>query len=220
MVPKRALLVALFGMLVLALTAGGALAQGESRAVTELEDADGNPIGNAEFVETPDGVAITVNAEGLAPGEKGIHIHETGSIEPDFEATGGHFNPTEGQHGFENPDGPHAGDLENIVISEDGAASYQTVNGMISLSSGQNPILDGDGASLVIHAEPDDYRTDPSGETGNRVAAGVIEPAGAAEELPATGGASLLLPGALMVLAGFAGLVISFSWRIQQCSRV
>ncbi len=126
-----------------------------------------------------------------------------------------HFNPTESQHGFENPDGPRAGDLENIVIDEDGTASYQTVNGMITLSSGQNPILDDDGAALVIHAGPDDYSTDPSGDSGDRVAAGVIEPAGVAGEVPATGGPSLLLPGMIMALAGLAGLVISFSRRIR-----
>lgn len=220
MVLKRAFLVALFGVLVLALSAGVALAQGELRAAAELEDADGNPVGSAEFVETPEGVSITVNVEGLEPGEKGIHIHETGSIEPDFEATGGHFNPTEGQHGFENPDGPHAGDLENIVIGEDGTGSYQTVNGMITLSSGQNPILDEDGAALVIHAEPDDYRTDPSGESGERVAAGIIESASVTGELPSTGGPSLLLLGVLMALAGFAGLAISFPGRLGSIRRV
>jgi superoxide dismutase, Cu-Zn family len=209
---RRYFFAALLGSLALLVVGGTALAQGAPRATADLEDADGNPVGTAEFVETPRGVEVSVEVEGgIEPGEKGIHIHETGSIEPDFEAAGDHFNPTDAQHGLENPEGPHAGDLENIVVAEDGTASYRTVNDRITLGEGENSILGGDGTALVIHAEPDDQVTDPSGESGDRVAAGVIEPAGIAGEVPATGGPDpLLAAGALAgaIAAGLLGLTL------------
>src|SRR5215218_5785323 len=103
---------------------GTAEAQG-TRASAQLEDTEGNPVGTADFVEGPGGLNITVNLQpgqqGVEPGEHGIHIHETGDISPDFEAAGEHANPTHTQHGFNNPEGPHSGDLENITVNEDGS---------------------------------------------------------------------------------------------------
>lgn len=196
----------------LALGAGVALAQGgEATATADLEDADGNPVGTAEFVEGPNGVTITVNLQqgqdAVEPGEHGIHIHETGDITPDFEAAGEHFNPTNAQHGFNNPEGPHAGDLENIFVNEDGSASYTTTNSRITLSGGERSILDSDGSALVIHSAADDYETDPSGESGDRVAAGVIEASSSNEPLPSSGGISLLPVAATAALAS-VGLLI------------
>lgn len=199
------------------LLAGVAGAQ-DQRAVAQLEDTEGNPVGTAEFAEGPNGVTIGValqpGQQAVEPGEHGIHIHETGDITPDFEAAGGHFNPTDAQHGFDNPEGPHAGDLENIVVNEDGSASYLTRNERITVSGGQNALLDSDGSALVIHAQPDDYQTDPAGDSGERVAAGVIrssatgEATSAAGEttggpLPGSGGlsvGSVLLPAAALLV--------------------
>ncbi|CAN5607102.1 MAG: superoxide dismutase family protein [Actinomycetota bacterium] len=190
-----------------AAVAGSAAAQ-QSAATAELEDTDGNPVGTATFTEGPEGVVIDVVVEsGVEPGEHGIHIHETGEIEPDFEAAGDHFNPTDAEHGFDNPEGPHAGDLENITVSEDGTANYQTVNDRIMLGEGENSILGGDGTALVIHDMPDDNVTDDDPETGpgmsgDRVAAGVIEAdVAAATEVPDTGGPGLLAAAGLAFLA-------------------
>jgi superoxide dismutase, Cu-Zn family len=189
---RRAVLLVLFGTLLLALAAGAALAQGADTATAELEDADGNPVGDATFTEGSGGVTINANLrpgqDAVEPGEHGIHIHETGEISPDFEAAGAHFNPTSAQHGFDNPEGPHGGDLENMTVNDDGSASYTTTDDRITLSGGQNSILDSDGSALVIHQSADDYQTDPSGESGDRVAAGVIRESATGESTTAAGG--------------------------------
>ncbi len=187
--PKKRVLMAVMvvvGLLVTFSLAGVAFAQGATTASAQLRDPQGNPVGTAEFVEGPSGVSINVNITGgVEPGVHGIHIHETGAVTPSFEAAGDHFNPTNNEHGFANPNGPHAGDLENIVVGPDGMASYSTVNDRVTLSGGPNSLLDADGSALVVHAMPDDYVTDPSGNSGDPVAAGVIE---AAPGLPETGG--------------------------------
>lgn len=204
---KRSLLLATITALFLALSASVAMAQATTNAATaELEDNEGERVGTAEFVEGPDGVEITVQVQGLPPGEKGIHIHETGDISSsDFESAGDHFNPTDARHGLDNPEGPHAGDLENIVVGEDGSATYSTVNERIMLSGGERSVFDEDGSAIVIHSEADDQQTDPSGESGDRIAAGVIEPA-ESEELPETGGFPLAPVAASLALVG-AGLL-------------
>ena len=176
---------------------GTAGAQG-TRASAQLEDTDGNSVGTADFVEGPGGLNITVKLQpgqqGVEPGEHGIHFHETGDISPDFEAAGEHFNPTNAQHGFNNPRGPHSGDLENITVNEDGSASYTTTTNLATLSAGPNSLLDSDGSALVIHAQADDYKTDPSGESGDRVAAGVIREVATGESTAAGGTTSGPLP--------------------------
>jgi Cu-Zn family superoxide dismutase len=195
---RRAALVGLLGALLLALGAGAALAQGGGTATAQLEDADGNPVGDATFTEGPGGVNINANLRpgqnAVGPGEHGIHIHETGEISPDFEAAGEHFNPTSAQHGFNNPEGPHGGDLENITVNPDGSASYTATNDLITLSGGENSILDSDGSALVIHQSADDYETDPSGESGDRLAAGVIRESATGEATAAGGTTSAPLP--------------------------
>ncbi len=206
----------LFGALLLAIYPGAAFAQGGGMATAELEDADGNPVGSATFTEGPGGVNINVNLQpgqqAVEPGEHGIHLHRVGSISPDFEAAGEHFNPTDAQHGFNNSEGPHGGDLENIIVNEDGSAGYQTTAALVTLSGGQNSLLDSDGSALVIHQSADDYQTDPSGESGDRVAAGVITASATGEStapaemtggpLPSSGGVtpSMLLPSAALIL--------------------
>ena len=209
---RRAFLLVMFGALMLAL-GGVALAQGgEATATADLEDAEGNPVGEAEFVEGPNGVTINVtirqDQQALDPGEYGIHIHEMGDITPDFEAAGEHFNPTTAQHGFSNPEGPHAGDLENITINQDGTSTYTTRTDRITLSRGERSILDSDGSALVIHSMADDYETDPSGESGDRLVAGVIESSRSTEPLPSSGGISLLPVASIAALAG-GGLLIT-----------
>ncbi len=148
-----------------------------TRATTaQLNDAQGNFVGTALFTQSPDGVRIYLASQGLEPGEHGIHFHEKGKITPDFKAAGKHFNPTKAKHGLENPKGgPHAGDLENITVVEDGTATYQTTTDRVTLSKGKASLLDEDGSSLVIHQKADDHKTDDDGKSGERIAAGVIE---------------------------------------------
>ena len=220
---RKITLTALMALMLLAtLGAGSALAQTSATAAgasagasAELRDNEGNPVGNATFTEGESGVVVTVNITGgIEPGVHGIHIHEKGDLSsPDFESAGGHFNPTGAEHGFDNPQGPHAGDLPNITVGQDGTASYQTVNDRITLSPGPSSILDEDGSALIVHAMADDYQTNDDPETGpgtsgNRVAAGVIE---AAETMPETGGMnlfSLAVVPAILMIAGGAGLLV------------
>lgn len=147
-------------------------------AQTILLDAEGNSVGDATFTETDEGVMIQVTLReftAAAEGEHGIHIHTTGACTPDFQAAGGHFNPTDAQHGLENSAGPHAGDLPNLEVDADGNAIYEATDTMITLGNGEGSLFDEDGSALVIHSGPDDMVTDPSGDSGDRIACGVIE---------------------------------------------
>jgi Cu-Zn family superoxide dismutase len=212
---KRYTVLVVIATALLAAVAGAALAQEAGTGATaELLDAQGNVVGSAQFTEGTGGggVVVTVQAQSLTPGEHGIHLHETGACEgPAFESAGGHINPTGAQHGLENPQGPHAGDLPGLSVGADGTASYQATNTLVTLSGGgAGSLLDADGSALVIHAAADDQVTDPTGNSGDRVACGVIEAAGAAATgtMPNTGGVGILalLSIPLLVLAG-AGLV-------------
>lgn len=142
----------------------------------EMMDSDGNAIGTAELSEEDAGVMVALEVEGLEEGMHGIHFHETGMCEaPDFESAGGHFNPTGAMHGMDNPDGPHAGDLPNIEVSDDGTASQEFTAENVTLAIGEeNSLLKEGGTALVIHAGEDDQMTDPSGDSGDRIACGVV----------------------------------------------
>lgn len=142
----------------------------------EMMDSDGNAIGTAELSEEDAGVKVALEVEGLEEGIHGIHFHETGMCEgPDFESAGGHFNPADAMHGMDNPDGPHAGDLPNIEASSDGTASQEFTAENVTLAIGEeNSLLKEGGTALVIHAGEDDQTTDPSGDSGDRIACGVV----------------------------------------------
>ncbi|MDQ4078178.1 MAG: superoxide dismutase family protein [Chloroflexota bacterium] len=159
-----------------------------TRATADIVNTEGETVGEATFTHTEEG-AVQVQVElsdfdDATDGEHGIHIHETGTCEtPDFESAGEHFNPTDASHGFLDPQGPHVGDLPNIRFS-DGSADYQTTTHRITLQTGERSLFDEDGSAIVIHAQPDDYLTDPGGDSGDRIACGVIE--AATEEVEAT----------------------------------
>jgi superoxide dismutase, Cu-Zn family len=142
----------------------------------DLIGSEGQPVGTARLREDREGVAITIEARGLPPGRKGFHIHETGRCDPPgFQSAGGHFAPQDRQHGLDNPAGPHAGDMENLEVGADGSVTTTVVNPRVTLRRGAaNSLLDGDGTALVIHAEEDDQRTDPTGDSGDRIACGVV----------------------------------------------
>ena len=138
-----------------------------------VRDASGRDLGVLTLHDDGTGISITGRLQGLPPGMHGFHIHEAGRCEPPFESAGGHWNPTNRQHGRENPNGPHLGDLPNIPVAADSSAVLQvSVSG--GTLRGADALLDGDGAAVVIHAGADDDRTDPSGNSGGRIACGVI----------------------------------------------
>jgi len=159
--------------------AGGAVGEvaQPARARAELRDAQGQSVGSATLAATEAGVRIEVQVTGLPAGRHGFHIHETGRCEPpDFASAGGHFNPSAHRHGMENPAGPHGGDLPNIVVGDDGSGSLAVVNPYLSLGTGaENDLLRAGGTAVMIHAGPDDYFTDPAGNSGARIACGVVE---------------------------------------------
>jgi Cu-Zn family superoxide dismutase len=147
-----------------------------------LVDSKGNIIGKVQGGDSDDGARLLIEARGLPPGSHGIHIHETGLCEPpDFKSAGGHWNPAGKQHGGDNPNGAHAGDLENMIVASDGSVRAEIIvpNAFIqkegrNAGPGSFEIADADGAAVVIHVDPDDYRTDPSGNSGERIACAVL----------------------------------------------
>jgi Cu-Zn family superoxide dismutase len=138
-----------------------------------LINALGAPIGSVRAWQTAGGVSFHVEAGGLPHGLHGIHVHAVGRCDPpDFTSAGGHWNPVGKQHGLSNPAGPHAGDLPNVEVAANGVLSATVTVAGATLPE----MLDADGAALVLHAAADDYRTDPSGNSGARIACAVISP--------------------------------------------
>ena len=163
------------GLAVLSLLAAALAAQTASTATADLADSQGKKVGTAELTQTPEGVRIALTVSGLAPGQHAFHIHAAGKCEaPDFKSAGAHFNPYDKKHGLKNPEGPHAGDMENIQVGSDGAGTAEIVNKQVTLADGPNSLFHEGGTAIVIHASPDDYVTDPAGNAGARVACGVI----------------------------------------------
>jgi Cu-Zn family superoxide dismutase len=154
--------------------AGGGRRAASATAV--VRDAAGRELGRVTLLELGD-ITLSGRLAGLAPGEHGVHLHSTGRCDPPaFESAGGHWNPTERQHGSANPQGPHAGDLPNFMVGSDSTGIVEGTAGDGSLF-GDDPLLDADGAALIVHAGRDDYSSQPSGGAGPPVACGVIEPA-------------------------------------------
>jgi superoxide dismutase, Cu-Zn family len=154
---------------------------GDTEMSAQLIDRQGQPIGTVRVSDAGQGVQIALEARNLPPGSRGIHFHETGQCDPpSFQSAGAHFAPQGRQHGLENPQGPHAGDMENLNVGQDGTVNTTITNPRVTLRQGQpNSLVDADGTALVIHAEQDDQRTDPSGNSGDRIACAVIGQTGA-----------------------------------------
>lgn len=143
-------------------------------ASAEMKDRDGRPVGTITLSATASGVLLTGDLSQLPPGPHGFHIHEIGTCEPPFSSAGGHWNPGGKKHGFHEAAGPHAGDLPNLYVSADGKATVDSFVSGLSLTGTANSVLDANGAALVIHAKADDYKTDPAGDSGDRIVCGVI----------------------------------------------
>ena len=144
-------------------------------ARAELKDANGNTVGEAVLEQRGDDVRITANLTGIPPGTHAFHIHTVGKCDPPFESAGGHFNPTGKQHGKDNPQGAHAGDLPNIEVPANGGVKVEATAKGVSLGAATNGLLDADGSALVIHEGADDYKSDPAGNAGKRIACGVVQ---------------------------------------------
>lgn len=149
-------------------------------ATVDLVNTSGSNVGSAVLTQSASGeVTINLTVSGLPPGPHGIHFHEVGVADPKasppFSSSGEHYNPAARKHGFANPQGTHAGDLQNIEVDARGNGTLLTTTDRVTLTEGANTLLDGNGSSLIIHANTDDYVTDPAGNTGGRIAGGVVK---------------------------------------------
>jgi Cu-Zn family superoxide dismutase len=149
---------------------GNAAAAGTGASAT-LQTAQGAAAGTVSIAQADGALRVSVKAEGLPPGDHGVHIHMTGKCDaPTFETAGGHWNPTNARHGLDNPQGQHSGDMPNLTIGSDGRGTLDYTLKAGTLAG----LLDTDGAAFVVHAAKDDQKTDPSGASGGRIACGVF----------------------------------------------
>jgi Cu-Zn family superoxide dismutase len=144
-------------------------------AKASLKDATGKEVGTVDLVQTPHGVLLKLSLKGIPAGEHAFHIHAVGKCEPPFTSAGGHFNPGSHKHGMAAAEGAHAGDMPNLHVPASGELTVEIANPAISLAKGQpNSVFDADGSAIVVHAKADDYKSDPAGNAGDRIACGVI----------------------------------------------
>jgi superoxide dismutase, Cu-Zn family len=186
---------------------------GPNGATAAIKDAQGTVVGTATLTEGAGGVQLQVQVQGFtaaAAGEHGIHIHAVGVCEaPGFTTAGGHFNPAAKKHGLHNAEGAHGGDLPNLTLNAGGSGTYAVTSDRITLAAGApNSIFDADGSAIVIHAGPDDYMTDPAGNSGGRIACGVLQAAQIPTGMPRTGAAS----DAALWLALLGGATLALGW--------
>lgn len=155
------------------LTAACVAVEPPGGAPMPLINSSGQPVGTVRAWQTAGGVSFHIDARGLPRGLHGLHVHSIGRCDPPgFASAGAHWNPAGRQHGLNNPAGPHAGDLRNVEVAANGTLGVTVVLPGATMAS----LLDADGSTLVLHASSDDYKTDPSGNSGARIACAVIQP--------------------------------------------
>jgi Cu-Zn family superoxide dismutase len=160
----------------LILSGPASAAASQARAIAKVIGLDGQPVGTVAFAATSHGVLMQFDLKGLAPGAHAIHIHTSGNCDPKagFNTAGPHFSPEVKMHGYLAPHGMHAGDLPNQFAASDGTLRATEISNAFSLGNGKKSIFDKDGASIIVHARADDYMSQPAGNSGDRVACGVI----------------------------------------------
>jgi len=167
---KLLFLAGIFCLLAAPILLGAAL-----KAKADVFSAKGEQVGTAIFTQKSNGVQLELLASNLPPGVHGFHIHNVGACDaPDFKTAGPHFNPEGKQHGWDNPQGHHMGDLQNITVGANGKAKVKVIISGVTLSDGPNSLFHQGGTALVIHAKADDLKSDPSGNAGDRIACGEI----------------------------------------------
>lgn len=153
-----------------------ALPAAAQTANAALKGADGKDVGSAVLTQTPFGVLVRLSIKGLPSGEHAFHVHGVGKCEPPFTSAGGHFNPGGKKHGVLVSEGHHAGDMPNLHIPANGELTIELVNSAITLEKGKpNSVYHPGGTALIVHAGKDDYKSDPTGEAGGRIACGLIQ---------------------------------------------
>lgn len=177
---KSLIALGFIGLLPACATAGAANPPAMPAGV-ELVGADGAALGRVEVAHGPAGVLLRIRAEGLPPGRHGLHLHAVGRCEgPGFQSAGGHINDggAPRPHGLLNPEGPDFGDLPNLTVAADGGVDAEVFSGLVRYAEGHGApaLADGDGAALVVHANPDDHLSQPIGGAGDRIACAVLAP--------------------------------------------
>lgn len=144
---------------------------------SDIVDNSGKVIGTVEVEQGHEGVLVNIQAKDLPSGYHGMHFHAVGDCSDldAFKSAGGHVNPFDTPHGFRNPDGPHEGNLPNLVVASDGTVEVELYSDLVELESGPAKLLDDDGTALIIHTNKDDHYSQPIGGSGGRIACAVIE---------------------------------------------
>lgn len=164
------------GSLAAFLMVASALPASAQSANAALKSPDGKDVGSVKLTQLPYGALLTLQVKGLPAGTHAFHVHAVGKCEPPFTSAGGHFNPAGKKHGITVPEGHHAGDMPNIHVPESGELTIEVVNAAVTLEKGKpGSVFDSDGSAIVIHEGADDYKSDPAGAAGKRIACGVIQ---------------------------------------------